>query len=532
MGGHHDAVEIQAFDPEGNSLVVRFPDADDAYLIEGNKITANPGMNGELLSVVVDGEVKSIHLADGPGPDSYRSGYVGFGPLSFEASAEPVVETGTDGPDTLVGDTGRDTLDGAVGDDLLQGMPGADHLIGGAGRDTMEGGPGNDLYDVDNPNDLVVELLDQGSDWVMSSVSYVLPDHVEHLILTGSADLNGTGNAYGNVLQGNEGSNLLMGLQGADWLIGGLGGADTLDGGDDHDTASFALATSGVQVRLADGQATTGAQTITLQSIENVSGTGMGDHLTGDDADNILRGLGGDDWFVASAGDDMIFGGSGFDTLTFSGNAKRVIIDLDQGTAVTRHDVGDLLSYHQVSGIEGVIGTRKSDFMDAGDAGATLRGLGGWDWMVGGARADRFDGGDHRDMLSYAGSRSGVHVSLAAGRGWEGEARGDRIENIENLTGSSHFDILTGDDGRNLLRGLGGNDVLTGKGGADDLFGGIGNDTLNGGSGFDTATYTGARAEYTVDRLMDGSVQVSGADGIDTLLSVEGLIFSDGLFYL
>jgi hypothetical protein len=30
----------------------------------------------------------------------------------------------------------------------------------------------------------------------------------------------------------------------------------------------------------------------------------------------------------------------------------------------------------------------------------------------------------------------------------------------------------------------------------------------------------------------DGSVQVSGTDGVDMLLSIEGLIFSDGLFYI
>ena len=57
-------------------------------------------------------------------------------------------------------------------------------------------------------------------------MSYVLPDGVENLTLTGGGNINGTGNGASNFIVGNDGNNTLAGLGGADTLTGGLG-ADT-----------------------------------------------------------------------------------------------------------------------------------------------------------------------------------------------------------------------------------------------------------------------------------------------------------------
>src|SRR4030095_6352597 len=45
----------------------------------------------------------------------------------------------------------------------------------------------------------------------------------EKLVLTGTGNLNGTGNGVANVLTGNSGSNQLDGAGGGDTMIGGLG---------------------------------------------------------------------------------------------------------------------------------------------------------------------------------------------------------------------------------------------------------------------------------------------------------------------
>ena len=63
----------------------------------------------------------------------------------------------------------------------------------------MEGGAGNDILFVDNPGDVVVELVGQGPDTVRSSIAYVLGANVEQLELLGTAGISGTGNELNNV---------------------------------------------------------------------------------------------------------------------------------------------------------------------------------------------------------------------------------------------------------------------------------------------------------------------------------------------
>lgn len=74
--------------------------------------------------------------------------------------AEPVAEvctqTGTPGPDVLVGGHEDDVLCGLGGGDILIGGPGHDHLIGGDGPDLLVGGPGNDELDGGQGRDLLL----------------------------------------------------------------------------------------------------------------------------------------------------------------------------------------------------------------------------------------------------------------------------------------------------------------------------------------------------------------------------------------
>ena len=103
----------------------------------------------------------------------------------------------------------------------LYGNAGSNVLDGGA--DTMIGGAGNDAYFVDNAGDAVTEDANAGFDTVFSTADYTLAANVEQLVLQGSGNFAGIGNALANNIYGNSGDNTLDGGGGADILQGGAG---------------------------------------------------------------------------------------------------------------------------------------------------------------------------------------------------------------------------------------------------------------------------------------------------------------------
>jgi Ca2+-binding RTX toxin-like protein len=114
---------------------------------------------------------------------------------------------------------------------------------------------------------------------------------------------------------------------------------------------------------------------------------------------------------------------------------------------------------------------------------------------------------------------------------------GDVRSLIENANGGSGNDTITGNQVANYLWGNGGNDVLYGLEGGDTLYGWTGNDTLFGGAGIDYAYYLGARNDFVLIELVNGSCQLddvrsSDLEGTDTLADIEYLIFQDGTFSL
>jgi len=134
---------------------------------------------------------------------------------------------------TIIGNGGNNNLFGSNGRDSLLGNAGNDTVNGGAGIDTMKGGAGNDLLIVDNASDQA--LGGGGTDTVNAAVNFTLANDVENLTLVGSANVNGTGNFFANVIAGNGGRNALSGNGGNDRLTGN-NGDDTLNGGANNDT--------------------------------------------------------------------------------------------------------------------------------------------------------------------------------------------------------------------------------------------------------------------------------------------------------
>ena len=169
------------------------------------------------------------------------------------------------------------------------------------------------------------------------------------------------------------------------------------------------------------------------------------------------------------------------------------------------------------------------DFLDGGGGDDYMNGGSGNDTLKGGGGADNLQGLQGIDTASYYESPEGVFVVLGA-FGAGGDAEGDTLNGIENLTGSIYADHLWGDDGINELMGMDGNDRLKGYGGADSLHGGNGNDTLHGMDGNDTLD-GGAGADtmkggtggdtYYVDNANDEVIEVAGQGADQVLTSVS-----------
>ena len=341
--------------------------------------------------------------------------------------------------------------------------------------------------------------------------------------LGGNDTLDGRGG--NDTLHGGNGNDTLYGGSGNDTLNGGAG-ADRLDGGAGTDTADYRYPSrqGGVTVDLSNAVLNRGeAQGDTFHSIENVSGSGYADHITGDDQDNFilgrngndyLYGLGGNDRLHGSGGNDTLDGGTGSDTLDggegwdtadYAGSNAAVTVNLATGAASGGHAQGDVFT-----SIENITGSSHDDTLTGDNSDNTLRGSGG---------SDTLDGGLGSDTLDYSGSNAAVIVNLTTGAISGGHAQGDAFTSIENLSGSSHADTLTGNATANALQGYDGNDAMDGAGGDDRLWGGSGNDAMDGAGGDDSLW--GGPGDDAIHGGI-GADTVHGGDGADTLHGLQG----------
>lgn len=112
------------------------------------------------------------------------------------------------------------------------------------------------------------------------------------------------------------------------------------------------------------------------------------------DADE-MHGYGGDDVFLPSAGDDIIYGGKGSDTVSYdiASRSSGINVDLSENeNAVTDDGWGDEdedVSYQdELYNIENIIGTKHDDTITGDDKNNTFTGLGGNNTLDGGYGQD------------------------------------------------------------------------------------------------------------------------------------------------
>jgi Ca2+-binding RTX toxin-like protein len=306
---------------------------------------------------------------------------------------------------TLAGDATTGTgnlldnlLTGNELDNTLSGLGGADTLIGAGGGDTLVGGRGDDWYCVD-ASDAVEEKRAAGFDTVATSFDHALSRHVEALVLTGGDAIDGTGNAFDNVLAGNRAANALQGRAGDDF-ISAAAGADTLDGGAGDDTLQggagddvYIVNAVGDVVTEGPGQSTDllrSSVSITklAPNVENLRLAGAGDlDANGNALANVI-------W--TNAGSNVVHGGAGSDTVSYQfGAVAGVTVNLGITTAQATGGSGS----DTLFGFERLSGSGFADRLTGSRLDNVLNGLGGADNLAGGAGRDTLDGGGGADTL-------------------------------------------------------------------------------------------------------------------------------------
>jgi hypothetical protein len=327
------------------------------------------------------------------------------------------------------------TLKGGQGTDSLIAI-GADDLNGDSGNDTYvvernDGSPyytsavtirdakGADTFDAaDIPgwaikgfarggNDLVLSFAAEAGGGTVTIVNHFAAGAVETLRTIGSLGETATITLSGS----------LYADSGADIVVG-TADAESLDGGSDTDTVTFALAAAAVVMggfldHTGIGWADLGSGRVTFTGEEALIGSDFADTLCGWRA-------------TAATGSFHLAGGKGADNLVgslvdsvvadYSAAPAGIEVVMSWDETTLRGTVTDGWSTtDQTTDISHFIGTQFGDTFTGSAQDETFQGHGG---------SDVFDGGDGTDTVSYADSRAAITIGLDDGLAFHMDAVG------------------------------------------------------------------------------------------------------------
>lgn len=397
-GGGYDAI----YGNGGNDTIASGTGNDTIDGGNGNDI-----IGGEEGDDLVLGGAGNDALSDGIGNNTL-SGGTGDDSYFVNSLGDLVVENPNEGNDTVVTSLsytlganvenltlfglGNVNGTGNSANNLILGNSGNNILDGKAGNDTLEGREGNDTYIVDSIADVIIENPGQGIDTVIFSINYALGANLENFILTGTDNLNVTGNSGDNLLTGNSSNNILIAGDGNDTLNGGagndnlygeVGNKDLLFGEDGNDTITDL---DGVNV--ADGGAGNDRLDITFAAAwDNDTKSSTAPRSDG----RIIGGYGDDEiivtmnkagFFINMKGDQPVSNHplDGNDLITLVGTYSNSVVDLGGGNDIFNGGIGN----------DNVSGSSGDDTITGAGGGDRLVGGTGYDLLTGGRGGDHF----------------------------------------------------------------------------------------------------------------------------------------------
>lgn len=315
--------------------------------------------------------------------------------------------------------------------ELIQLNAGDDLVYGSLGLDVIRGGDGIDTLDYSSESISAALQVD-----LAAGVTLEISGGVNKDTISGFENIVGT--SLNDELLGSASANSLIGGLGDDQLQG-RAGDDVLDGGEGSDTYRFSLGDGVDVIREVDIDNQADSDTVYIDSaidsqdvvfkrIDNdlqISYGNFGDSITIENQYltpsaqieniqidtslySILQGGPGNDTLYALSSPGFIYGGSGTDTLDYSGLSEGVIANLGDGFSALQG--APEIQRDAISNIENLVGTELQDELsgdsgdnrlDGGDEADQLYGYAGDDTLVGGLGNDNLSGGEGSDIYRF-----------------------------------------------------------------------------------------------------------------------------------
>ena len=500
--------------------VVTAPDSGDYELTRDALVAGDDTISGEGDEDIIFGDHGVVELT--PGTEKILTTAEVERVFTIEPSngADDTIH-GNDGVDRILGGNGSDTITGDDGDDIIIGDNGwidyntgdddlltvdlvqtTDHNIGS--DDTIEGNAGSDFILGGQGGDMLYG--DAATPGVADGIDYIIGDNGEVIFAGGMvAQVRTT-----DTLETTGGADTIHGNDGGDLILGGVNGSPDVimgDAGDDiilGDNGEF----------IWDAAADPNLATLDLVYTTDVH-------------------LGDSDEVYGNSGDDLIFGGTGGDTI--SGNENDDVVFGDFARATLSNNI-----------------VMEITVIDNAEGGAdTIYGNADEDVLVGGAAGDFIDGNEADDLIfgdnvvldrlnidDFTNPRFRTLTGTSIYGEVPGLNDGDPLvdgtpRNIPTLTGTpvwGDWDINflnhTADEiaGQNNF----GDDYIAGGADDDTIFGQLGDDIIQGDGSIGEAVSAERLSEGTlnvnpsVESTSDGDDYIEGNGGDDVIFGNLG----------